>query len=159
MVKNPLAIAGDTRDMGLISGLGRSPGVGNGNLPYYSCMRAYTHTHKIFKWLKQTGLIINSHHFLNFCFETVILYQVSKPVDITIFHFLFSFFLNTHIILKVEGLNLKTKKTKLLSDGGLMWAMIHPEAKILWLSCKPFENVAYNGSADTILKWIHEPLH
>lgn len=29
--------------------------------------------------------------------------------------------------------------------------MIHPEAKILWFSCKPFENVAYNGSADTIL--------
>ena len=45
MVKNPLAIAGDTRDMGSISGLGRSPGVGNGNLPYYSCMRVYTHTH------------------------------------------------------------------------------------------------------------------
>ena len=37
--------------------------------------------------------------------------------------------------------------------------MIHPEAQILWLSCKPFENVAYDGSADTTLKWIHEPLH
>ena len=61
--------------------------------------------------------------------------------------------------MKVEGLNLKTKKTKLLSDGDLMWAMIHPEAQILWLSCKPFENVAYDGSADTTLKWIHEPLH
>lgn len=32
-----------------------------------------------------------------------------------------------------------------------MLPMIHPEAKILWLSCKPFENVVYNGSADTIL--------
>lgn len=32
-----------------------------------------------------------------------------------------------------------------------MLAMIHLEAKILWLSCKPFENVAYNVSADTIL--------
>ena len=32
MVKNPPANAGDTRDAGLISGLGRSPGVGNGNL-------------------------------------------------------------------------------------------------------------------------------
>ena len=143
MVKNQLAIAGDTRDMGSISGLGRSPGVGNGNLPYYSFMRAcththihtHTHTHAIFKWLKQTGLIVNSHHFLNFCFDTVILYQVTKPVDVTIFHFLSSFLKNIHITLKVEGLNLKTKKTKLLSDGGLMWAMIHPEAKILWLSC------------------------
>ena len=32
MVKNPPANVGDTRDAGLISGLGRSPGVGNGNL-------------------------------------------------------------------------------------------------------------------------------
>ena len=32
MVKNPTASAGDTRDMGLISGLGRSPGKGNSNL-------------------------------------------------------------------------------------------------------------------------------
>lgn len=32
-----------------------------------------------------------------------------------------------------------------------MLATILPEAKILWLSCKAFENTAYNGSADTIL--------
>ena len=32
MVKNPPANAGDTRDEGLIPGLGRPPGVGNGNL-------------------------------------------------------------------------------------------------------------------------------
>ena len=31
MVKNPPANAGDTRDIGSIPGLGRSPGVGNGN--------------------------------------------------------------------------------------------------------------------------------
>ena len=31
MVKNLLTNAGDTRDVGLIPGLGRSPGVGNGN--------------------------------------------------------------------------------------------------------------------------------
>ena len=31
MVKNPLAIAGNARDMGLIPGLGRYPGVGIGN--------------------------------------------------------------------------------------------------------------------------------
>ena len=35
MVKNPLANAGDT---GLIPGLGRSPGEGNGNLLQYSCL-------------------------------------------------------------------------------------------------------------------------
>ena len=31
VVKNPPANAGDLRDMGLIPGLGRSPGEGNGN--------------------------------------------------------------------------------------------------------------------------------
>ena len=31
VVKNLLAIAGDTRDLGLIPGLGRSPSRGNGN--------------------------------------------------------------------------------------------------------------------------------
>ena len=37
MVKNPPANAGDTGDSGLIPGLGRSPGVGNGNPLQYSC--------------------------------------------------------------------------------------------------------------------------
>ena len=38
VVKNLPANAGDVRDMGLIPGLGRSPGVGNGNLLQYSCL-------------------------------------------------------------------------------------------------------------------------
>ena len=38
MVKNPPAKAGDTRDVSLISGSGRSPGVENGNLLQYSCL-------------------------------------------------------------------------------------------------------------------------
>ena len=38
VVKNPLANAGDTRDMSSISGLGRSPGGGNGNPLQYSCL-------------------------------------------------------------------------------------------------------------------------
>ena len=37
-VKNPTANAGDTRDMGSIPGLGRSPGVGSGNPLQYSCL-------------------------------------------------------------------------------------------------------------------------
>ena len=37
-MKNPPANAGDTRDMGLIPGLVRSPGVGNGNPLQYSCL-------------------------------------------------------------------------------------------------------------------------
>ena len=38
MVKNLPANAGDTRDVGLISELRRSPGVGNGNPLQYSCV-------------------------------------------------------------------------------------------------------------------------
>ena len=38
MVKNPPANAGDIRDLGLIPGLGRSPGGGNGDPLQYSCM-------------------------------------------------------------------------------------------------------------------------
>ena len=38
MIKNPPADAGDTADMGLMPGLGRSSGVGNGNLLQQSCM-------------------------------------------------------------------------------------------------------------------------
>ena len=37
-VKDPSANAGDSRDMDLIPGLGRSPGAGNGNLLQYSCL-------------------------------------------------------------------------------------------------------------------------
>ena len=37
-VKNPPANAGDTRDAGLIPGLGRSPGEGNGYPLQYSCL-------------------------------------------------------------------------------------------------------------------------
>ena len=38
MVKNMTANAGDLRDVGLIPGLGRSPGEGNGNLLQYSSL-------------------------------------------------------------------------------------------------------------------------
>ena len=37
-VKNPSAIAGDVRDLSLISGLGRSLGKGNDNPLQYSCL-------------------------------------------------------------------------------------------------------------------------
>ena len=37
-VKNPPADAGDIRGTGLIPGLGRSPGEGNGNPLQYSCL-------------------------------------------------------------------------------------------------------------------------
>ena len=38
MVKNLPANAGDVRDLGSISGLGRSPGGGHGNPLQYSCL-------------------------------------------------------------------------------------------------------------------------
>ena len=38
MVKDPPANTGDIRDMGLIPGLGRSPGGGHNNPPQYSCL-------------------------------------------------------------------------------------------------------------------------
>ena len=38
VVKNPPANAGDTKDAGSISGLGKSPGGGNGNPLQYSCL-------------------------------------------------------------------------------------------------------------------------
>ena len=37
-VRNPPVNAGDAGDEGLIAGLGRSPGEGNGNLFQYSCL-------------------------------------------------------------------------------------------------------------------------
>ena len=39
MVKNPAANAGDARDAGSIPGSGRCPGVGNGNLLQFYCLR------------------------------------------------------------------------------------------------------------------------
>ena len=38
MVKNPSSKVGDAEDMGLITGLGRSPGGGNGSPVRYSCL-------------------------------------------------------------------------------------------------------------------------
>ena len=41
MVKNPPASEGDTRDVGLIPGSGRSPGEGNGYPLQYSCLENF----------------------------------------------------------------------------------------------------------------------
>ena len=41
VVKNPPANAGDGRDAVSIPGPGRSPGVGNGNLLQYSCLKNF----------------------------------------------------------------------------------------------------------------------
>ena len=41
VVRNPPASVGGARDMGSIPGLGRSPGVGNGNPFHYSCLENF----------------------------------------------------------------------------------------------------------------------
>ena len=41
VLKNSPANAGDAGDVGLIPGLGRSPGVGNGKLLQYSCLEDF----------------------------------------------------------------------------------------------------------------------
>ena len=43
VVKNPLANAGEVRDVGSIPGLGRSPGEGNSNSLQYSCLENSIH--------------------------------------------------------------------------------------------------------------------
>ena len=47
MVKSLPANAGDTGDMGLLPGSGRSPGGGNGNVLQYSCLKAMTWTESL----------------------------------------------------------------------------------------------------------------
>ena len=42
VVKNPPANSGDTKNKDLIPGLGRFPGVGNGNLLQYCCLENST---------------------------------------------------------------------------------------------------------------------
>ena len=68
VVKNLPASPGDAKDMGLISELGRSPGVGNGNLLQYSCLEnsmdrgAWQATaHGVTKSQTQLTLCVNIH--------------------------------------------------------------------------------------------------
>ena len=68
MVKSPFASAEDVREVGLISGLGRSPGGGNGNLLQYSCLQnpmdrgAWRATaHQVAKELNTTERLTHTH--------------------------------------------------------------------------------------------------
>ena len=58
MVKNPPASAGDGREEGLIPGLRRSPGGGNGNLLQYSCLENSMDTGD---WWSAVHEVTNSH--------------------------------------------------------------------------------------------------
>ena len=75
VLKHPLANAGDVRDPGLIPGLGRSPGRGNGNPLQYSCLENptdrgdwQTTVHRVVK--SQTRLKRLSLHVLCTDFST-----------------------------------------------------------------------------------------
>ena len=66
MVKNPVANAGDARDMGSIPGWEKSSGVGNGTPLQYSCLEnsmgrgaLWATVHRVAK--SQTGLSTHTH--------------------------------------------------------------------------------------------------
>ena len=66
MVKNPVANAGDARDMGSIPGWEKSSGVGNGTPLQYSCLENsmgrgawWATVHRVAK--SQTGLSTHTH--------------------------------------------------------------------------------------------------
>ena len=68
MVKTPLANEGDAGDMVLISGSGRSPGGGHGNLFQYSCLEnpmdrgaSWAIVHGVTKELDMTEQHIYTH--------------------------------------------------------------------------------------------------
>ena len=72
VVKNPPANAGETRDMGLIPGSGRSPGRGHANPFQYSCLEnpmdreaLQATVHRVTKWtrLKQLSTHAESNNF------------------------------------------------------------------------------------------------
>ena len=68
MVKNPPASAGDAGDLGLIPGLGRSPGEENGNVLQYSCLEKSDGQKSVVDyspWGSQTvghDLVTQQHH-------------------------------------------------------------------------------------------------
>ena len=70
MVKNPLANAGDIRDLGSVLGSGRFPGEGHGNPPQYSCLENpmdrgawWTAVHEVAKSRTRLSDLAHSTHF------------------------------------------------------------------------------------------------
>ena len=62
VVKNPSANEGNTRDISLIPGLGRSPGGGNGNPLQYSCLE--NSMDRGAWWVRVHGIATESEHDL-----------------------------------------------------------------------------------------------
>ena len=81
MVKNLPANAGDTRDTGLIPGLGRSPGGENGNQLQYSCRKI--------QWTDKTGRLqsMGSQRIRhNWAIECARTYLLIPSINITEHH-------------------------------------------------------------------------
>ena len=86
VVKNPSAKAGDPGDVGVILGLGRSPGEGNGNPLQYSCLEnpmdrgaGYSIVHGVTKeWDLTKRLSTHTHcsilypRYSTLCYKTAI---------------------------------------------------------------------------------------
>ena len=62
MVENLPANAGDARDMGLIPGLERSPGVGNGIPLQYSCLPGGLTVHRVTERWKRPSNRAHMYH-------------------------------------------------------------------------------------------------
>ena len=77
VVKNPPADAGDTRDVGSIPGLGRSPGVGIGKLLQYLCLENSMN--------REEFLVLYNHsHQLSILYLVVYICQYSNlPIHLT----------------------------------------------------------------------------
>ena len=68
VVKNLPANAGDTGDMGLIPGLGRSPGKGNSYPLQYSCLENSMGSQRV----RKIACIYNIHMFINTTYVCII---------------------------------------------------------------------------------------
>ena len=85
VVKNPLANAGDTRDVGSITGLGRSPGVGIGKLLQYLHLENSMNREEFLVLYNQFSSVI---YFVHSSVHMWI-FQSSNPSHLPLPHFLF----------------------------------------------------------------------
>ena len=95
LVKNPPANAGDTRDVGLIPGSGRSPGEWNGNPLQYSCLEnsmnrgAWLATvHRVTKsqtGLKRLSVRVHTHTHTHTCIFIPNWSSLMMGVDLCLF--------------------------------------------------------------------------
>ena len=72
VVKNLPDNPGDARDMGVVSGLGRSPGGGNGNAFQYSCLERPMDRKGLQSMVSQsqTQLSMHKHLIRSICYST-----------------------------------------------------------------------------------------